>query len=260
MVENVASIVRYYGYRYYDPVTGRWPSRDPIGERGGVNIYGMVGNNAVGRWDYLGLECTEGDTKKEVESSIGVFNERGINVDKMINLAGGVIDDAEILAKIPNLGAAAQAAAFQSANAAADVIAAGLGELGLPGYDTFSFDAADGIMGQLENLEDQLGKGGEDGEISIFFRGGMIMVKVRCCECECDRYGFLWLKSRNVWECDDWKTFSYVAGRNGKVYDLKAWNNGAGPLANPLPKATNKINSLDIAQAVKMAKDKVDCD
>lgn len=24
----------YYGYRYYDPVTGRWPSRDPIGEFG----------------------------------------------------------------------------------------------------------------------------------------------------------------------------------------------------------------------------------
>ena len=24
----------YYGYRYYDPVTGRWPSRDPIGEAG----------------------------------------------------------------------------------------------------------------------------------------------------------------------------------------------------------------------------------
>ena len=24
----------YYGYRYYDPVTGRWPSRDPLGEMG----------------------------------------------------------------------------------------------------------------------------------------------------------------------------------------------------------------------------------
>jgi len=24
----------YYGFRYYDPVTGRWPSRDPIGEQG----------------------------------------------------------------------------------------------------------------------------------------------------------------------------------------------------------------------------------
>lgn len=47
--------VHDYGYRYYDPVTGRWPSRDPIGERGGINLYGMVGNDAVGRWDYMGL-------------------------------------------------------------------------------------------------------------------------------------------------------------------------------------------------------------
>jgi RHS repeat-associated protein len=45
-----------YGYRYYDPVTGRWPSRDPIGERGGLNLYGFVRNNAI-RWiDILGLE------------------------------------------------------------------------------------------------------------------------------------------------------------------------------------------------------------
>lgn len=36
-----------YGYRYYDPVTGRWPSRDPIGEQGGVNLYGFVGNDAT---------------------------------------------------------------------------------------------------------------------------------------------------------------------------------------------------------------------
>jgi len=46
----------YYGYRYYDPVTGRWPSRDPIGERGGVNLYGFVRNDGVGRWDFLGLD------------------------------------------------------------------------------------------------------------------------------------------------------------------------------------------------------------
>jgi RHS repeat-associated protein len=50
------SQVRYYGYRYYDPVTGRWPSRDPIGERGGVNLYGMVRNEVVNRLDYIGLE------------------------------------------------------------------------------------------------------------------------------------------------------------------------------------------------------------
>jgi hypothetical protein len=28
-----------YTYRYYDPVTGRWPSRDPIEEEGGINMY-----------------------------------------------------------------------------------------------------------------------------------------------------------------------------------------------------------------------------
>jgi RHS repeat-associated protein len=45
----------YYGYRFYDPNSGRWPSRDPIGERGGLNLYGFVGNNAVNWVDVLGL-------------------------------------------------------------------------------------------------------------------------------------------------------------------------------------------------------------
>jgi RHS repeat-associated protein len=44
-----------YGYRYYDPLTGRWPSRDPIGEEGGVNLYGFVGNDALNWWDVNGL-------------------------------------------------------------------------------------------------------------------------------------------------------------------------------------------------------------
>ncbi len=44
----------YYGYRYYDPQTGRWPSRDPINEQGGLNLYGFVGNDGVGRIDVLG--------------------------------------------------------------------------------------------------------------------------------------------------------------------------------------------------------------
>jgi RHS repeat-associated protein len=45
----------YYGHRYYDPMTGRWPSRDPIGETGGYNVYGFVGNDGVIKWDRLGL-------------------------------------------------------------------------------------------------------------------------------------------------------------------------------------------------------------
>ena len=46
----------YYGYRYYNPELGRWLNRDPIGEQGGVNLYGMVGNDPVNRYDVLGLD------------------------------------------------------------------------------------------------------------------------------------------------------------------------------------------------------------
>ena len=46
----------YYGYRFYSPELGRWPNRDPMGEEGGVNLFGNVGNDPVDRVDYLGLE------------------------------------------------------------------------------------------------------------------------------------------------------------------------------------------------------------
>ena len=45
----------YYGYRWYDPLTGRWLSRDPIEEEGGINLYGFVQNNGICGSDYLGL-------------------------------------------------------------------------------------------------------------------------------------------------------------------------------------------------------------
>ena len=50
----------YYGYRFYQPQTGRWLSRDPISERGGTNLYGFVNNNPLQFLDYLGscrCEC-----------------------------------------------------------------------------------------------------------------------------------------------------------------------------------------------------------
>ncbi len=68
----------YYGYRYYNPSTGRWLSRDPIGELGfgralrmphvsrsaGPNLYSFTKNDAVDGYDIYGLlaggSCTIG--------------------------------------------------------------------------------------------------------------------------------------------------------------------------------------------------------
>jgi RHS repeat-associated protein len=43
----------YYTHRYYDAANGRWLSRDPIEENGGVNQCGFVDNDALNYFDYL---------------------------------------------------------------------------------------------------------------------------------------------------------------------------------------------------------------
>ncbi len=49
---DVESGLVYYGLRYYSPTTGRFINRDPIGEAGGLNLYGFVGNDPINRIDF----------------------------------------------------------------------------------------------------------------------------------------------------------------------------------------------------------------
>ena len=44
----------YFGYRYYFSNVGGWITRDPVGEKGGVNLYGFIRNQFT-KIDYLGL-------------------------------------------------------------------------------------------------------------------------------------------------------------------------------------------------------------
>jgi RHS repeat-associated protein len=96
--------VAYYGYRYYDPVTGRWPSRDPIEESGGVNLYGFVGNDGVGKRDYLGLdyyvdpkncdECVPGEKRLFTYKYSYISINKNEDVDRTLNnisIAGGIL-------------------------------------------------------------------------------------------------------------------------------------------------------------------------
>jgi len=88
-----------YGYRYYLPWLGRWPSRDPIGEQGGFNLYSIVANNLLNMVDRLGLMfgCDDCDGKAEgaIESKVVSVN-RCLNgdtlkdVEKKVGLAAGV--------------------------------------------------------------------------------------------------------------------------------------------------------------------------
>lgn len=55
----------YYGYRFYNPVTGRWVSRDPIGEEGGANLYAFCVGSPNNQIDPLGTKYQRFDTNIE---------------------------------------------------------------------------------------------------------------------------------------------------------------------------------------------------
>jgi uncharacterized protein RhaS with RHS repeats len=68
-------VLAHTAQAHYDSNIGRWISRDPIEEDGGLNLYGFVGNGGPSRIDVLGLcptECEEiakkiADLVKELE-------------------------------------------------------------------------------------------------------------------------------------------------------------------------------------------------
>ena len=54
-------------YRAYDANMGRWLSRDPIAEAGGINIYDYVLNDPINGIDRLGLDIEFSGTRREQE-------------------------------------------------------------------------------------------------------------------------------------------------------------------------------------------------
>ena len=72
---DAASGLYYYLYRFYDPNLQRWPNRDPLEERGGINLYEFVGNNPVSYVDQYGLLGFWGSPG----GSYGSFGPGGVN-------------------------------------------------------------------------------------------------------------------------------------------------------------------------------------
>ena len=70
MFANADSGLNLTKYRAYDPVPGRWLTRDPIGESGdpAANLYAYVNGNPVGARDRIGLQSIiEGPPEEEPE-------------------------------------------------------------------------------------------------------------------------------------------------------------------------------------------------
>jgi RHS repeat-associated protein len=76
-------------HRYYDPGTGKFINRDPIGYGGGMNLYGFAGGNPVNESDPSGLDWQEAhDTIKKYRNQIiAAANQAGI---QPLLLAGAV--------------------------------------------------------------------------------------------------------------------------------------------------------------------------
>jgi len=48
-----------YLYRWYAPEIQRWVNRDPIGEKGGMNLYKFADNSPTSNYDAWGFSCSD---------------------------------------------------------------------------------------------------------------------------------------------------------------------------------------------------------
>jgi RHS repeat-associated protein len=95
----------YFGYRYYNPSSGKWVNRDPLGEKGGENLYVFAKNDSLGSVDFLGMDsepinltlhigpvtiahfrgawiwsCIEGQESSDINMSPGLTGFTGVGV------------------------------------------------------------------------------------------------------------------------------------------------------------------------------------
>jgi len=101
------SPVKERGHRFYNSVFGRWTARDPLGERGGRNLYGFVAKSPINKYDVLGLwspfwckdECAGAGARSNFKAKKFVMGPISPTDQALLD---GVIDIGEILGTMPS--------------------------------------------------------------------------------------------------------------------------------------------------------------
>jgi len=152
----------YFRARWYDPVTGRWLSPDPIGINGGLNQYVFCANNPVNFTDPLGLSFLGRVGNGFTGAAAGA--------------GAGAASGALIGAGIGAFGAGVGALPGAGAGATAGAIAGALGGfvggvLSGPDYNVGSSASAGAINGALAGLT---GGAGEVGGVAWGLGAGAV--------------------------------------------------------------------------------------
>jgi RHS repeat-associated protein len=80
----------YYGYRYYQPLTAKWLTRDPIGEIGGINLTNFVFNYPTTFIDKLGLSVLSPSQKKCATTLFVSHNREAMDVSNELSSIAGL--------------------------------------------------------------------------------------------------------------------------------------------------------------------------
>jgi RHS repeat-associated protein len=94
----------YYGYRYYEPTAGKWLSRDPIAEQGGLNLYAF--KDPVNTVDPVGKEVTRTQQRNFLHDSLRIIENSEVGQTNIGKRIVGRLKDLEKQGKIEfkNLG------------------------------------------------------------------------------------------------------------------------------------------------------------
>ena len=119
--DNDGTGLYYYRGRYYSPALHRFISEDPIGVRGGLNLYGYVGNNPISYTDPFGFD--KGNPGKDPNDPNNPDNADPIGLRNFVNAGKDNLKNVMIGAGGEALGPAMGAVAGQIGRGLKDILA-----------------------------------------------------------------------------------------------------------------------------------------